>query len=431
MMIQKRLRKAFTAKLVIVVLLISLTGCGKTGDKISTEGRKPTTIELIKLLNDDSGTKKLLEKSIEEAKKINPDKETNPAQTLEEYLEYLDWAAEALPWNISKNLSAFPKLYEQIDQSLNYFYFINDRPLDELDGKGLYNNSLQYTEPYRTWLINFTKEWGKFLSTAESWNEEYYKKVLDDERFGIQKGWYEDASSWKSFNDFFARYLASPEQRPIAGEEDAAVIVSPADSTPQGVWGIDDSSDIIQKENAVIKSKTFNSVSELIGDGSEYKDVFAGGVMTHTFLDVYDYHRYHFPVGGTIKEVRMIPQDDAVGGEVIWEPEEKKYVLHADTPGWQMIETRGCVIIDTGEHGLAALLPIGMSQVSSVNFEDSVKVGQTVKKGDMLGYFLFGGSDYVMIFQKEAGFTMTAPEETKGGEYEHIYMGQEYGRFAG
>ena len=51
------------------------------------------------------------------------------------------------------------------DQSLDYFYFINDQPLPELKGKGYYNNSLQYHEPYRTWMILFTKDWGMYLST--------------------------------------------------------------------------------------------------------------------------------------------------------------------------------------------------------------------------------------------------------------------------
>ena len=149
-------------------------------------------------------------------------------------------------------------------------------------------------------------------------------------------------------------------------------------------------------------------------------------------MDVYDYHRYHFPVGGTIKEVRLIPQDDAVGGAVTWDEETRKYLLHADTPGWQMIETRACVIVETEDYGLVALLPIGMSQVSSVNITDTVKVGATVSKGDELGWFLFGGSDYVMIFQKEAGFKLTAPLDTRGegGEesFAHIFMGEEYGR---
>ena len=389
---------------------------------------EPATQELIDILAENPEVKAMLEESIEMAKAINPDKETNPAQTLEEYYAYLDWAAKAMPWNISGELEAFPKLYEKIDQSLNYFYFINDMPLDELEDKGLYNNSLQYAEPYRSWLISFTKSWGEYLSTPESWSDEYYALAMEDERFGLSEDWYEEPENWSSFNDFFARYLKSDDVRPVASPEDDTVVTAPADSTPQGIWDIDENSDIVQQEGAVIKSKTFNSVIDLIGEGSEYSQAFAGGVLTHTFLDVYDYHRYHFPVSGTIKEVRMIPQDDAVGGAVVWDPATKKYLLHADTPGWQMIETRACVIVETESHGLVALLPIGMSQVSSVNLSDTVKVGAAVTKGDELGWFLFGGSDYVMIFQKEAGFRITAPMENKDVDYAHIFMGEEYGR---
>jgi len=84
----------------------------------------------------------MLVASIEAAKKINPDKVMNPAQNLEEYYLFMDWAAKAMPWTILQNLP-YPKLYEQIDQSLDYFYFINDQPLAELKDKGFYNNSLQ------------------------------------------------------------------------------------------------------------------------------------------------------------------------------------------------------------------------------------------------------------------------------------------------
>jgi len=70
-----------------------------------------------------------------------------------------------------------------------------------------------------------------------------------------------------------------------------------------------------------------------------------------------------------------------------------------------------------------------MSQICSVNFEKSVKVGSTVKKGDMLGCFLFGGSDFVMLFQSRAEFSLTAPKESKSS-YKHILMGEEYGRLS-
>lgn len=386
---------------------------------------EPITQQLITMVEHNTALKKMLIHSIEKAKGINPDTATNPAQTLEDYYDFIDWAAKAMPWSILKD-SRYPKLYDQIDQSLDYFYFINDQPLPELRNKGYYNNSLQYHEPYRTWLINCVKEWGIYLSKEGSWSDKYYKNALDDERFGLDKGWYEDHGKWKSFNDFFARYLKSPDQRPIASLQDPSIVSSPADSTPQGVWKIDKHSNIVTTEVVAIKSNVFKSIVVLIGEGSAYGKAFTNGTLTHTFLDVYDYHRYHFPVSGTIKEVRIIKGDDAVGGVTKWDAKKKKYILDSDIPGWQNIETRGCIIIETEKYGLVALLPIGMSQVSSVNFEKTVKVGATVRKGDMLGYFLFGGSDFVLLFQSKVDFKLTVPKKSDG-TFGHVLMGEKYG----
>lgn len=384
------------------------------------------TQQLMTMMDHDAALKKMLVDSIESARKLNPDKVMNPAQSLEEYYAFIDWATKAMPWSILRNIP-FSSLYDQIDQSLDYFYYINDQPLAALKNKGYYNNSLQYHEPYRSWMINFTREWGMYLSTEASWNDDYYRKALADPRFGLQKGWYEDPSNWKTFNEFFARYLKSPDQRPIASPDDPSVIASPADSKPQGVWKIDKNSNIVEKNGVRIKSTLFKSVVALIGKDSAYKDAFANGTLTHTFLDVNDYHRYHFPIGGTVKEVRTILSDDAAGGITTWDAKAKRYILESSTPGWQNIETRGCVIIETKEYGLVALLPIGMSQVSSVNFEKEVQAGTSFSKGDMLGYFLFGGSDYVILFQDKVQFNLTVPKD-KEGNYNHLLMGEEYGR---
>ncbi|OPY75881.1 MAG: Phosphatidylserine decarboxylase proenzyme [Syntrophorhabdus sp. PtaU1.Bin058] len=423
MKMKKSLAWLFTV--VALCYFLSLNACAQ--DNKSTQIRhEPITQQLITMVEHDAEIKRMLIDSINKAKEHNKDKATNPAQTLEEYYIFIDWAAKAMPWSILPNLP-YSKLYDQIDQSLDYFYFINDQPLPALKDKGYYNNSLQYHEPYRTWLINFVKEWGMYLSKEGSWKDEYYKKALEDERFGLNKDWYEDPSKWKTFNDFFARSLKSPDRRPIASPDDPSIVSSPADSRPQGVWKIDKNSNIVHKKGVAVKSNVLKSIAVLIGENSAYKNVFANGTLTHTFLDVYDYHRYHFPIGGTIKEVRIIQSDDAVGGIVTWDTGTKRYVLDSSTPGWQNIETRGCVIIETQRYGLVALLPVGMSQVSSVNFEDTVKVGNTVRKGDILGYFLFGGSDFILLFQGKVGFELTVPQESKSA-YKHILMGEKYGR---
>ena len=389
------------------------------------------TLELISIVDKNPNIKSLLIKSIAQAKVVNPDKNTNPAQSLDEYYEFVTWAETCMPWSVLPT-TPYTSLYDKIDQSLNYFYFINDQPLPELEGLGYYNNSLQYVEPYSDWLVSFNKAWGAYLDTPASWKNEYYQLALTDNKFGLTAGWYEDPSNWNTFNRFFSRYLSSPDKRPIHSLTDSTVVVSPADAIPQGVWEIDANSNMVLKKGVPIKSGTLTSIAKLIGADSQYEDEFANGVMTHTFLDVQDYHRFHFPVGGVIKEVRNINEQDAVGGIITWDAAIQRYMFDPTVPGWQSIETRGCVIIETEDFGLVAVLPIGMSQICSIKFEANILAGTTVKKGDMLGCFLFGGSDIVMVFQHKAGFELTASKAPNNSQaFQHILMGEKYGVLKG
>jgi phosphatidylserine decarboxylase len=43
-----------------------------------------------------------------------------------------------------------------------------------------------------------------------------------------------------------------------------------------------------------------------------------------------------------------------------------RYAFDPSGIGWQSIETRGCIILETDKYGLVAMLPIGMSSVCSV-----------------------------------------------------------------
>lgn len=414
---------------ILVVLLCNIA----TADVYKSKKHEPITECLIQMVNHNTELKSLLIKSIELAKKKNPDKNTNPAQTIEEYYDFIDWASKAMPWQLFLGNVPYSPLYEQMDQGLTYFYFISDQPLPELLERGYYRNTLQYYEPYRSWLITFVKNWGEYLSTENSWSKELYELVKKDDSFGLSSGWYEDANNWKSFNDFFARRLKSVDQRPISAINDDSIVVSPADSRSQGVWSIDQCSNIISSSNVdgvVVKSTRFKSIAELLGNNSIYKHLFAGGTLTHMYLAVNDYHRYHFPVDGIIKHIEIIQDSDSIGGIIEWDSSNNKYILSTKIPGWQNIQTRGIVIVETKKYGLVGIIPVGMSQVSSVKFEPELRIGQTVNKGEKLGYFLFGGSDFILLFQKDVNFLLTVDRSTDGKEYNHNLMGQVYGKLS-
>ena len=382
--------------------------------------RADITKDFIAIMDSDPELKALMEKSIEKGVAVNPDRKTNPVQSLDEFYDYLDWCAVCMPWEMIDVSETYPSIYDQIDQSLIYFYYYLDQPLKELEDRGYYYPTVQYCPAIVEWCIKYASSWGEYLSTPESWNDDYFNAVVESGDFGFSEGWYGDENRWKTFNEFFARHLISPDVRPIAETE----LVAPADSKPQGIWKIDEKGDIIQPEGVLIKSRQFNRVSDLLGPDSSYGDAFAGGTLTHTFLDVNDYHRYHFPVSGTVVEMNKIPAMDAAGGITVWDEESGRYVLQSQVIGWQAIETRDSIVLDT-DYGLVAIIPVGMSQVSSCNFTEGLSVGDKVEKGDELGYFLFGGSDIVMIFQDGVDVNMVVPEDGKGG-YSHVLMGEPY-----
>ena len=410
---------AFAISLVLVLSPVMFLSCG-TSSNAQTESVTASQA-MRNYLEHDHELKVLVEKSIDKAQKINPDINTNPVRSVEDLYEFIDMSVKGLPWNLLANVE-YPTLYNYIDQCIDYIWFLMDQPLEELQGKGYYYPTLQYHEPIATWFRDYSDEWGAFLSTEESWNNEYYEKIKNDPSMNMQYGWYADSNIWHSFNDWFSRHLIDPSVRPIASN----AVVSPADSTPQGIWKIDRNGNLVQKEGVIIKSANFTSISQLIGPDSEYAESFKGGTLSHTFLDVNDYHRYHFPVSGTIKELRKIKATNGAGGITIWNPEKKRYILEDNIPGWQMIETRDCVIIDTEKFGLVAVLPIGMSQICSCNWEENLKVGTKVEKGDPMGYFLFGGSDIVIVFQSGVKADLVCPEDESSEGYKHILMGEPY-----
>ena len=410
----KRLSVYLLLALILIIMTVSCTTVK------AEQERADITKDFIAIMDSDPELKALMEKSIEKGVAVNPDRKTNPVQSLDEFYDYLDWCAVCMPWEMIDVSETYPSIYDQIDQSLIYFYYYLDQPLKELEDRGYYYPTVQYCPAIVEWCIKYASSWGEYLSTPESWNDDYFNAVVESGDFGFSEGWYGDENRWKTFNEFFARHLISPDVRPIAETE----LVAPADSKPQGIWKIDEKGDIIQPEGVLIKSRQFNRVSDLLGPDSIYGDAFAGGTLTHTFLDVNDYHRYHFPVSGTVVEMNKIPAMDAAGGITVWDEESGRYVLQSQVIGWQAIETRDSIVLDT-DYGLVAIIPVGMSQVSSCNFTEGLSVGDKVDKGDELGYFLFGGSDIVMIFQDGVDVNMVVPEDGKGG-YSHVLMGEPY-----
>ena len=123
---------------ILIIFLVLLSSCTTTKVINSDSNRAEITKDFISIMDSNPEIKALTEKSIQKASEINPDKKTNPVQSLEELYDFLDWCSECMPWEIIAVSEEYPSIYDQIDQSLDYFYYLFDQPLEELEGKGYY-----------------------------------------------------------------------------------------------------------------------------------------------------------------------------------------------------------------------------------------------------------------------------------------------------
>ena len=76
----------------------------------------------------------LIEKSIAQAVEINPDRETNPVQSLDELYGFLDYTVTCMPWNIMPE-ERYGNFATKCDQSILYVYWLLDQPLQELENR--------------------------------------------------------------------------------------------------------------------------------------------------------------------------------------------------------------------------------------------------------------------------------------------------------
>jgi phosphatidylserine decarboxylase len=309
-------------------------------------------------------------------------------QVLDDYLTWIDALVTWAPRERGDTRFIYDKLVE-------FYFFLDQEPVKGLQSPIRPGDGIQNLTPLSAWIKEYARAWGNYLDTAES------AKEVDSFRTNPMFNWDEympPPSGYFTFNQFFARHV-KPGMRPIAGLHDDNVLVSPVDSTFVGWWQISEQSKIYVEKNRLDIKGIQWSIHQLL-EGSAFADHFRGGIFTHSFLNTFDYHRWHTPVQGKILETRVIQGqaflDVRVKSRVV--DGKAMNVLDAqDGTGYQFVQTRGLVVIDSPV-GIVACLPMGMAQVSSVVI--TAEAGTTLYKGEELGYFQFGGSDFVMVFER-------------------------------
>ncbi|MGE3309774.1 MAG: phosphatidylserine decarboxylase [Limisphaerales bacterium] len=195
--------------------------------------------------------------------------------------------------------------------------------------------------------------------------------------FNIDVSEFADApGAFRSFNEFFYRRLRDGA-RPV--DPRAGVAVFPADGRHLGFANLGAS------DHFFVKGQAFD-LNSFLGD-PELTRRYSGGPAVFSRLCPVDYHRFHFPVPGTPGPARRINgclasvSPIALVRNLAWLWENRRWLTEIESPGF----------------GHVLMAEIGATNVGSA--VHTFEPGQSVPKGQEKGYFRFGGSAVLTLFE--------------------------------
>lgn len=219
----------------------------------------------------------------------------------------------------------------------------------------------------------------KFLSTiygklmSSGFSKRKIKPFIDEYQIDMSDS-IKSADEFTSFNDFFYRKLRFGAIKKGKG------ISSPAQGKIIAFENIDKSNSFF------IKGNNFN-LSKYLQNQILAKQ-FEGGTLAIIRLAPTDYHRFHFPASGTISESKLIngtyksvsPYAVKENMEIFFENKREYSILKTERYGDIIISEVGATMVG------------GIHQTYAPDTE--------VEKSSEKGYFSFGGSTVVLLFEK-------------------------------
>jgi phosphatidylserine decarboxylase len=211
----------------------------------------------------------------------------------------------------------------------------------------------------------------------------------------------DDWESFPHFNAFFSRKL-TPAARPVTPEPNSAIF--PADGRHFAI------PDIAANDGIFVKGVRFDLPALLRDD--KLASRYARGAMLISRLCPVDYHRFHFPCAGVPGEARLVngplysvnPIALRVRPSILWE--NKRFITRLPTTQW----------------GEVLLIEVGATCVGTVR--QTYASGVAVDKGAEKGFFLFGGSCVITVFEPGcAQFADDLLENSRQGREVFALMG--------
>ena len=210
--------------------------------------------------------------------------------------------------------------------------------------------------------------------------------------YGLKPEEFADSvESYRTFNEFFYRKL-KPSARPIDPRPEVTVL--PADGRHLGF------PDASKVTSIFAKGQSFD-IPTLLAD-RELGERYARGTVICSRLCPVDYHRFHFPVSG-LASAPVLTNGPLYSVNPFALRRHVNYL-------WENKRQR--MSVDAGAFGLVTIIAIGATNVGTI--VETYRPNTTVQKGEEKGYFRFGGSFLITLF--EPGRIRLEADLIKAGE---------------
>ncbi|MDR2603380.1 MAG: archaetidylserine decarboxylase [Puniceicoccales bacterium] len=246
----------------------------------------------------------------------------------------------------------------------------------------------------------FSVLFGKFASSLAS-----RKKIKPFvKKYNLKSDSFEKkVNEFTSFNDFFIRKL-KPSARPISPKSNT--ITAPTDGRHLAYVNMKNLSPFFIKGEQL-------SVEDLIIDKATAKK-FTNGSVLISRLSPIDYHRFHFPIACVPNKTFLIRGEYSPIHPMAMNGMIDTFLRNKKTS--TLLHTENC--------GNILMVEIGAMCVGSIRQTFVPK--KPVLKGDEKGYFEFGGSTVILIFENgRVQFSDDILENTASGVETYVLMGDE------
>lgn len=225
------------------------------------------------------------------------------------------------------------------------------------------------TIPLFSWIYGLIQKSGLTKKKVKAFIKKFHVDASEFEK---------EVGEFTSFNDFFIRKLKKGT-RPIIKDHHLATL--PADGRYLVFQNLD------KTESFFVKGKRFNLATLLKSEKLAKR--YHQGSMVIARLCPTDYHRFHFPID-------CVPDDPVLINGPLYSVNPIALSKNIDilAENKRMVTT-----LHTKEYGRIVYVEIGATYVGSIH--QTYTPFREYKKGDEKGFFSFGGSCLVLLFEKD------------------------------